>query len=431
MRPLLSSDASMQHIYSDPTFQLACDQFQLVADYINIPTALRDRLMFPKRSITVAVPVRMDDGTVRVFQGYRVQHHLSMGPTKGGTRFSPSVTIGEVAALAMWMSWKCALAGLPYGGAKGGVQCDPRTLSPIELERVSRRYMQEMIPFIGPRTDIMGPDMGTNEKVMAWFMDTYSAHQGHSVPEIVTGKPLSIGGTYGRRESTGRGVVYLIERAAHIINLKLVGGTAVIQGFGNVGSIVARGLAYKNGMKVVAVSDVSGAYRNEAGIDIRAAEKYATQHGSLEGFPDVETFSPDELLTIPCDVLVPAAISGVIHGKNADQIQCRILAEAANGPTTVEADKIFFERWQDVFVIPDILCNAGGVIVSYFEWVQSLQSFFWRETEVVDRLFRVLEQSFIAVIKRAKEEKMPHRIAAMAIGVEKVMRARTDRGLFP
>jgi glutamate dehydrogenase (NAD(P)+) len=431
VRPLLSSDASMQHIYSDPTFQLACDQFQLVADYINIPTALRDRLMFPKRSITVAVPVRMDDGTVRVFQGYRVQHHLSMGPTKGGTRFSPSVTIGEVAALAMWMSWKCALAGLPYGGAKGGVQCDPRTLSPIELERVSRRYMQEMIPFIGPRTDIMGPDMGTNEKVMAWFMDTYSAHQGHSVPEIVTGKPLSIGGTYGRRESTGRGVVYLIERAAHIINLKLVGGTAVIQGFGNVGSIVARGLAYKNGMKVVAVSDVSGAYRNEAGIDIRAAEKYATAHGSLEGFPDVETFSPDELLTIPCDVLVPAAISGVIHGENAGQIQCRILAEAANGPTTVEADKIFFERWQDVFVIPDILCNAGGVIVSYFEWVQSLQSFFWRETEVVDRLFRVLEQSFTGVIKRAKEEKMPHRIAAMAIGVEKVMRARTDRGLFP
>jgi glutamate dehydrogenase (NAD(P)+) len=291
--------------------------------------------------------------------------------------------------------------------------------------------MQEMIPFIGPRTDIMGPDMGTNEQVMAWFMDTYSSHQGYSVPEIVTGKPLSIGGTYGRRESTGRGVVYLIERAAHIINLKLVGGTAVIQGFGNVGSIVARGLAYKNGMKVVAVSDVSGAYRNEEGIDVRAAEKYATKHGSLEGFPEVESFSPDELLTIPCDVLVPAAISGVIHGKNAGQIHCRILAEAANGPTTVEADKIFFERWQEVFVIPDILCNAGGVIVSYFEWVQSLQSFFWRETEVVDRLFRVLEQSFTAVIKRAKEEKIPHRIAAMAIGVEKVMRARTDRGLFP
>ena len=431
MRPLLSSVPSMQHIYSDPTFQLACDQFRLIADYINIPQALRDRLMFPKRSITVAVPVRMDDGAVRVFEGYRVQHHLSMGPTKGGTRFAPSVNIGEVAALAMWMSWKCALAGLPYGGAKGGVQCDPRSLSAAELERLSRRYMAEMIPFIGPRTDIMGPDMGTNEQVMAWFMDTYSSRQGYSVPEIVTGKPLSVGGTYGRRESTGRGVVYLIERAAHLINFKLVGGTAVIQGFGNVGSIAARGLAYKNGMKVIAVSDVSGAYRNENGIDVRAAEKYAAEHGSLQGYPEAERFSPDELLTIPCDVLVPAAISGVIHGKNAGQIHCRILAEAANGPTTVEADKIFFERWQEIFVIPDILCNAGGVIVSYFEWVQSLQSFFWRETEVVDRLFRVLEQSFIAVIKRAKEEKIPHRIAAMAIGVEKVMRARTDRGLFP
>jgi glutamate dehydrogenase (NAD(P)+) len=431
VRPLLSSDPSMQHIYSDPTFQLACDQFKLIADYIKIPLALRDRLMFPKRSITVAVPVEMDDGSVRVFEGYRVQHHLSMGPTKGGTRFAPSVNIGEVAALAMWMSWKCALAGLPYGGAKGGVNCDPRSLSAGELERLSRRYMAEMIPFIGPRTDIMGPDMGTNEQVMAWFMDTYSSRQGYSVPEIVTGKPLSVGGTYGRRESTGRGVVYLIERAAHLINFKLVGGTAVIQGFGNVGAIAARGLAYKNAMKVIAVSDISGAYRNENGIDIRAAEKYAAEHGSLQGYPEAESFSPDELLTIPCDVLVPAAISGVIHGKNAGQIQCRILAEAANGPTTVEADKIFFDRWQEIFVIPDILCNAGGVIVSYFEWVQSLQSFFWRETEVVDRLFRVLEQSFIAVIKRAKEEKIPHRIAAMAIGVEKVMRARTDRGLFP
>jgi glutamate dehydrogenase (NAD(P)+) len=431
VRPLLSSVPSMQHIYSDPTFQLACDQFKLIADYINIPQSLRDRLMFPKRSITVAVPVRMDDGAVRVFEGYRVQHHLSMGPTKGGTRFAPSVNIGEVAALAMWMSWKCALAGLPYGGAKGGVQCDPRSLSAAELERLSRRYMAEMIPFIGPRTDIMGPDMGTNEQVMAWFMDTYSSRQGYSVPEIVTGKPLSVGGTYGRRESTGRGVVYLIERSAHLINFKLVGGTAVIQGFGNVGSIAARGLAYKNGMKVIAVSDVSGAYRNENGIDIRAAERYAAEHGSLQGYPEAESFSPDELLTIPCDVLVPAAISGVIHGKNAGQIHCRILAEAANGPTTVEADKIFFERWQEIFVIPDILCNAGGVIVSYFEWVQSLQSFFWRETEVVDRLFRVLEQSFTSVIKRAKEQKIPHRIAAMAIGVEKVMRARTDRGLFP
>src|SRR3984957_7139932 len=317
----------MDEIFSDPSFDIACEQFRQIADHLSIPDDLRARLMYPKRAITVSVPVRLDDGSTKVFQGYRVQHHLSMGPTKGGTRFAKSVTLGEVAALAMWMSWKCAIAGLPYGGAKGGVRAEPRELSLRELERLSRRYMQEMIPFIGPRTDVMGPDMGTNEQVMAWFMDTYSAYKGHAVPEIVTGKPMSIGGTYGRRESTGRGVVYLIERAAHIINLKLVGGTAVIQGFGNVGSIAARGLAYKNGMKVTAVSDVSGAYRNENGIDIRAAEKYSAEHGSLQGYPEAESFSPDELLTIPCDVLVPAAISGVINGKNAEQIRCRILAE--------------------------------------------------------------------------------------------------------
>jgi glutamate dehydrogenase (NAD(P)+) len=421
----------MQHIYSDPTFQMASDQFGLVADHLQIPVSLRDRLLYPKRSIAVSVPVRMEDGSTKVFQGYRVQHHLSMGPTKGGTRFAPSVTIGEIAALAMWMSWKCALAGLPYGGAKGGVQVDPRQLAPGELERLSRRYMQEMIPFIGSRTDIMGPDMGTNEQVMAWFMDTYSAYKGQTVPEIVTGKPVSVGGTYGRREATGRGVVYLVERAAHVIKMKLIGGTAVIQGFGNVGSVAAHGLAYKNGMKIVGISDLSGAYHNENGIDVRAADRWAQQHGSLSGFEGAEPIPAHELLSLPCDVLVPAAVSGVIHGKNAGDIKCRILAEAANGPTTVDADRVLFERWNDVFVIPDILCNAGGVIVSYFEWIQSLQSFFWNETEVVDRLFRVLEQSFSAVTRRAKEEKIPHRVAALAIGVERVMKARTLRGLFP
>lgn len=421
----------MKHIYSDPTFQMACDQFALIADYLEMPKNLRDRLMFPKRSIIVAVPVPMDDGSTQVFEGYRVQHHLAMGPTKGGTRFASTVTIGEVAALAMWMSWKCALAGLPYGGAKGGVNVDPRKLSKVELEAISRRYMHEMIPFVGPHTDIMGPDMGTDEQVMAWFMDTYSAYQGHSVPEIVTGKPVSVGGTYGRRESTGRGTVYLIERAAHVMKMKLAGGTAVVQGFGNVGAVAAYGLAYKNGMKVIAISDVSGAYRNDAGIDIRSADRYVREHGELAGFSGAESIPANELLTIPCDVLVPAAVSGVINGNNAAKVRCRILAEAANGPTTVEADKVLFERWSETFVIPDILCNAGGVIVSYFEWIQSLQSFFWNETEVVDRLFRILEQSFTAVIKRAKEEKIPHRFSAMAIGIERVMKARKDRGLFP
>jgi len=421
----------MLHIYSDPTFQMACDQFELIADYLQIPSDLRIRLMYPKRSIVVSVPVRMDDGSTQSLQGYRVQHTLFMGPTKGGTRFATSVTIGEVAALAMWMSWKCALAGLPYGGAKGGVSVDPRKLSGNELERLSRRYMQEMIPFIGPHIDIMGPDMGTNEQVMAWFMDTYSANVGHSVPEIVTGKPVSVGGTSGRRDSTGRGIVYLVERAANLLKLKLNNGAAVVQGFGNVGAVAAHGLAYKNGMRIIGISDASGAYHNDRGIDVRAAEKYALKHGDLTGFSEAEPIPAEDLLTLRCDVLVPAAVSGVINGVNAGKIRCRLLAEGANGPTTVEADKILFERWNEVFVIPDILCNAGGVIVSYFEWVQSLQSFFWNETEVVDRLFRVLEQSFSAMIKRAKDEKISHRFAALAIGVERVMKAHKDRGLFP
>lgn len=421
----------MQPIDSDPTFAMACEQLDLVADYLRMPPDLRNRLKFPKRAIAVSVPVKMDDGSVNVFHGYRVQHHLSMGPTKGGTRFTPGVTIGEVAALAMWMSWKCALAGLPYGGAKGGVAVDPLRLSPGELERLSRRYMQEMIPFIGPHVDIMGPDMGTNERVMAWFMDTYSAYRGHTVPEIVTGKPVSVGGTYGRREATGRGVVYLVERAANLLKFGLAGGTVVIQGFGNVGSVAAYGLAYKGGMRVIGLSDISGAYRNDAGIDIQAADQHVREHASLAGFPGAEAIPPEELLTIPCDVLIPAAVSGVINRDNAARIRCRILAEAANGPTTVEADRILSGRASELFVIPDILCNAGGVIVSYFEWVQSLQSFFWNETEVADRLFRVLEQAFTAVIKRARDEIISHRLAALAIGVERVMNAKRDRGLFP
>jgi len=421
----------MQQIYSDPTFQMACDQFKLIADYLQIPSDMRDALLYPKRSVVVSVPVRMDDGSTKVFEGYRVQHTLALGPTKGGTRFAPTVTIGEVAALAMWMSWKCALGGLPYGGAKGGVFVDPRTLSLGELERLSRRYMQEMIPFIGPHTDIMGPDMGTNEKVMAWFMDTYSANVGHSVPEIVTGKPVSVGGTSGRRESTGRGIVYLVERAAHLLKLKLSAATAVVQGFGNVGAVAAQGLVYKNGTKIIGISDISGAYHNDHGIDVRAAEEYVIKNGDLTGFGGAELIPAEDLLTLRCDVLVPAAVSGVINGTNAAKIKCRILAEGANGPTTVEADRILFERWREVFVIPDILCNSGGVIVSYFEWVQSLQSFFWNETEVADRLFRVLEQSFSAMMKRARDEKIPHRLAALATGVQRVLKARQDRGLFP
>jgi glutamate dehydrogenase (NAD(P)+) len=419
------------HIYEDDVFQMACDQFQVIADYLSIDQNDRERLMFPKRAIAVTLPVHMDDGSTKTFQGYRVQHHLTLGPTKGGTRFAPSLSMGETAALAMWMSWKCALSNLPYGGAKGGVAVDPSKLSRSELEAVSRRYMQEMIPFVGPHTDIMGPDMGTNEQIMAWFMDTYSVHEGYAVSEIVTGKPVSIGGTEGRREATGRGVVYLIERAMDILKMDPEKCTAIIQGFGNVGSVAALSLAYKSGLKVVGISDAYAAIYNLKGIDVEAAEQHVFKKGNLRAFCEADHVDPNELLTMPCDILVPAAVDRVINGKNAGKLKCRILAEAANGPTTPEADLILEKHWDEVFVIPDILCNAGGVIVSYFEWVQGLQAFMWSETEVTDKLFRILEHSFSQVIRRAKAHKISHRTAAMAIGVERVMRAKRTRGLFP
>jgi glutamate dehydrogenase (NAD(P)+) len=419
------------HIYDDDVFRMACTQFEVIADYLAIDKNERDRLMYPKRAIAVTLPVHMDDGSTRTFQGYRVQHHLTLGPTKGGTRFAPTLSMGETAALAMWMSWKCALSNLPYGGAKGGVACDPTKLSRTELENVSRRYMQEMIPFVGPYTDIMGPDMGTNEQVMAWFMDTYSVYQGYSVGEIVTGKPVSIGGTEGRREATGRGVVYLIERAMDMLKLEPEKCTAIVQGFGNVGSVAALSLALKTGVKVVGISDHTAAIYDPKGVDVRAAEQHVLKKGNLRAFAQDHHVDPNELLTMPCDVLVPAAVDRVITEKNAANLKCRILAEGANGPTTPGADLILESRWDEVFVIPDILCNAGGVIVSYFEWVQGLQSFLWSEMEVTDKLFRILEHSFSQVIRRAKEHKISHRTAAMAIGVERVLKAKSTRGLFP
>ncbi|MEY2538202.1 MAG: glutamate dehydrogenase [Verrucomicrobiota bacterium] len=420
------------HIYEDDVvFKMACDQFQVIADYLNIDRNDRDRLMYPKRAIAVTLPVHMDDGSTRTFQGYRVQHHLTLGPTKGGTRFAPSLSMGETAALAMWMSWKCALANLPYGGAKGGIAVDPEKLSIKELEALSRRYMQEMIPFVGPHTDIMGPDMGTNEQIMAWFMDTYSVYQGYAVSEIVTGKPVSIGGTEGRREATGRGVVYLVERAMDMLKLDPEKCTAIVQGFGNVGSVAALSLGLKTGVKIVGISDATTAIYNPKGIDIKAAEQHVHKKGNLRAFDQGDRIDPNEMLVQPCDVLVPAAVDRVITEKNAAQLKCRILAEGANGPTSPEADLILEQRWDEIFLIPDILCNAGGVIVSYFEWVQGLQSFLWSEMEVTDKLFRILEHSFSQVIKRAKEHKISHRTAAMAIGVERVLRAKRTRGLFP
>jgi glutamate dehydrogenase (NAD(P)+) len=418
-------------IYDDDIFRMACEQFRVIADYLQIEPNHRERLMLPKRSVAVTLPVHMDDGSTKTFQGYRVQHHLTLGPTKGGTRFAPDLSMGETAALAMWMSWKCALAGLPYGGAKGGIACDPTKLSRNELEAVSRRYMQEMIPFVGPHTDIMGPDMGTNEQVMAWFMDTYSVYQGYAVSEIVTGKPVSIGGTEGRREATGRGVVYLIERAMDMLKMDPENCTAIVQGFGNVGSVAALSLALKTGVKIVGVSDAYAAIYNPKGLDIKAAEQHVIKKGNLRGFDQGDHIDPKELLLQKCDVLAPCAVDRVINSTNADKLQCRILAEGANGPTTPKADKILDGRWDEIFVIPDILCNAGGVIVSYFEWVQGLQAFMWSETEVTDKLFRILEHSFTQVIRRAKAHKISHRMAAMAIGVERVMKAKATRGLFP
>jgi glutamate dehydrogenase (NAD(P)+) len=416
-------------IYDHPTFRMACQQFDLVADYWQIPQNERARLKFPKRSMTVALPVHMDDGSTRMFTGHRVQHHLTLGPTKGGLRYHPDVALGEVAALAMWMSWKCALAGLPYGGAKGGIACDPRKLSQTELERLTRRYTQEMIPFIGEKIDVMAPDMGTNEQTMAWMMDTYSVHTGYAVPSIVTGKPVSIGGSLGRRESTGRGASYLINRAMDTIGLKPGESRAVVQGFGNVGSVAAFSLA-KYGVKIVGLSDVSGGLRNEKGIDLWALEKYAAEKRSIAGFPGAEPVSNEELLELPCEILVPAAMERQITGANAAKIKCRILAEGANGPTTPEADVILDQR-KEIFVLPDILCNAGGVIVSYFEWVQDLQSFFWTETEVMDKLFRILEGAFMQVLGLSRKQKVSMRMAALSVGIRRVQEAKKIRGLFP
>lgn len=418
-------------IYTGPVFEMARTQFSVVADYLAIPEDERARILYPKRAVTVSCPIHRDDGSLAVYEGYRVQHHLTLGPTKGGTRFSLSVDIGEVAALAIWMSWKCALSGLPYGGAKGGITVDPQALSARELESLSRRYMQEMIPFVGPHVDVMAPDMGTNEQVMAWFMDTYSMYQGQTVTEIVTGKPVSAGGTLGRREATGRGVAYLVDRAMQRLQMHPAGATAIVQGFGNVGSIAAIELG-KRGVKIIGVSDHTACYFDPRGLDVAALVRHAAGHGGvLAGFSRELAFDPNELLVQPCDVLVPAAHERVITEKNAGKLHCRILAEAANGPTTPEADGVLNERGKDIFLIPDILCNAGGVIVSYFEWVQDLQQFFWEEAEVMNRMNHVLGKAFDQVMARVERDGSPHRTAAMAIGVEKVRNAKKVRGLFP
>jgi len=416
-------------IYDSQIFNMACNQFDTAADIIDIPHDDRDRTKFPKRCVAVTMPIRMDDGRVEVFEAYRVQHHLSKGPTKGGTRFHPAVTVGEVAALAMWMSWKCALVGLPYGGAKGGVAVDPTGLSLGERERVSRRYMQEMIPFVGPNTDVMAPDMGTDPQTMAWMMDTYSNVVGCSVPAIVTGKPIEVGGSEGRLESTGRGVAFLVKRYLESFNLRPNQATVIIQGFGNVGSYAAMGLL-EYGCRIVGISDVSGALYNPAGIDIHEALRYVGIHGNLSGYTAGERMSNEELLVQEATVLIPAALERAITKDIASRLRCRFLAEAANGPTTVSADAILDER-DDIEVIPDILCNSGGVVCSYFEWVQGLQSLFWERDEVLRKLFDVLDKARYNVEMQKETLGISRRNAALTLGIAAVAKAKALRGIFP
>ena len=418
----------LDEFLQSPAFVMACQQYDRVAEILNLNQSERIRTRTPKRAVIVTVPVRMDNGQTEIFVGYRVQHHLSVGPTKGGLRYHPDVTLGEVAALAMWMSWKCALCNLPYGGAKGGITCNPKKMSRNELERMTRRFTQEMIPFIGPHVDVMAPDMGTNEQVMAWIMDTYSMHEGNPVPQIVTGKPVSVGGSAGRKEATGRGVAYLVNRTLETLHIKSNGARIVIQGFGNVGSVAAQSL-HHFGSKIIAISDSSGALFNKNGLDINQIMDYHQQGRPLVDYQESDHISQEELLQLDCDVIIPAALERQITDKNVRKLRCRVLAEGANGPTTVEADEVL--RDSEIFVIPDILCNAGGVIVSYFEWVQDLQSLFWTEVEVNDRLYRQLEIASQQTLQLAKKQKLYMRDAALALGISRIAQAKQARGLFP
>lgn len=416
-------------IYDSDVFKMACDQFDQAADILNLPEGDRERTKYPKRCLAVSMPVVLDNGTTLMMEAYRVQHHIALGPTKGGVRFHPSVTVGEVGALAMWMSWKCALVGLPYGGAKGGVAIDPTTLSLKESERVARRYMQEVLPFVGPNVDIMAPDLGTNPQTMAWMMDTYSNIIGSSTPAIVTGKPIEIGGSEGREEATGRGVAYLVKRYLESHRIRPVKTTVVIQGFGNVGTNAALGFV-DYGYRVIGISDVSGAFHNSKGIDIHDALRHVRQNGTLHGYEGAEPITNEELLLLKCTVLVPAALERVITEDNASKLKCRFLAEAANGPTTTEADKIIEERG-DIELIPDILCNSGGVIVSYFEWVQGLQSLFWSRDKVLQQLFDLLDKARSEVEDQRERLGLTRREAAQTIGIKRVARAKQLRGVFP
>jgi glutamate dehydrogenase (NAD(P)+) len=408
---------------------MACRQLETVAEAIDLDQGILERLSKPKRAMVVSIPIRMDaDGRTESFIGYRVQHSLTSGPSKGGLRYHPSVDLGEVAALAMWMSWKCGIMNLPFGGAKGGIACDPMHLTRGELEHMTRRFTEEIQAIIGPRMDVMAPDLGTDEQTMAWIMDTYSMKVGYACPEIVTGKPVELGGCVGRREATGRGVVYCILEAMKELKIKPAESTAVVQGFGNVGSVTCQEL-HRLGVKVIAIGDRYGSIRNPRGIDIPALLEHVAAGKQLRDLPGAETIPDEELLSTLCTVLVPAALERVISAKNAAQVRCRILAEAANGPTTPDADAIL--AGSDIFIIPDVLCNAGGVTVSYFEWVQDIQQFLWSENQVNEKLQELMLKAFGQVRRLAKERKLSMRTAALILGVQKVAREKLRRGLYP
>ena len=415
--------------FDNPTFRLAVSQFDQAAETMRLDHNLRERLKQPQRSLVVSIPVRMDDDRVEVFTGYRVQHDSSRGPSKGGVRYHPDVNLGEVAALAMWMTWKCALAGLPYGGAKGGVAVAPKQLSRAELQRLTRRYAAEIFPLIGPDKDVPAPDVGTDAQVMAWMMDTYSQQVGYAVPGVVTGKPLSIGGSLGREEATGRGVVYVTLEALRHLKLSIDRATVVVQGFGNVGAHTAL-IMEQEGARVIAVSDVTGGLYNEKGLNIRELlDRYKTRGQALKDTKMGDWITNEELLQLECTVLVPAALSEQITVHNAAALRCRILAEGANGPTTLEADRILEDK--GIFIIPDILANSGGVIVSYFEWVQDLQRFFWNETDIRKRLQDIITSAFHQTKLFATEKRVSMRMAALMNGIDKVAQAHLQRGLYP
>jgi glutamate dehydrogenase (NAD(P)+) len=414
--------------HQSPTFRMACRQLEAVSEVIDIDKGVLQRMSLPKRAMVVSVPVAMDTGRTEVFIGYRVQHSLTSGPSKGGLRYHPSVDLGEVAALAMWMSWKCGIMNLPFGGAKGGIAVDPAAMSRGELEHLTRRFTEEVLNVIGPRMDVMAPDLGTDEQTMAWIMDTYSMKIGYACPEVVTGKPIELGGCYGRKEATGRGVTYCILEAMKELQIKPDEATAVVQGFGNVGSVACMEM-HSRGIRIIAVGDRYGSIRHPRGLDIPLLVKHGAAGKQLQEFPGAETIDPKDLLTTPCTVLVPAALERVINNNNAAKLNCRILAEGANGPTTPEADAVLASS--DIFIIPDVLCNAGGVTVSYFEWVQDIQQFLWTEEEVNKKLEQLMLRAFHQVRKLALERKLSMRTAALSLGVLKIAKEKMRRGLFP